>query len=105
MARKEMKFGISPLMSIEELATYYRVSAPLVRSWIKSGARCLPPHINVGTDDKPMIRFLAVDVQNHIKGLRDTHKKVMPQGYKIPKKSEDPDVLKIDSWEVLDDDD
>lgn len=70
---------MTTLVTLEEVASMFRVSVPTFRSWIKLYPERVPPYINVGTEQRPIRRWAKDDVERYIKDLFRNGSTMMPQ--------------------------
>jgi hypothetical protein len=67
------------ILTQEEVSEIFKVSKVKFRHWVKSGSPMVPPFFNIGTDAKPILRFMEDDVENHILRLSSESKRGFAQ--------------------------
>ena len=61
--------GLTPLITADEVADHFDVTAETVRSWVDKGELAF---VNLGTDKYRMMRFTAEQIEQFVKG-REQH--------------------------------
>lgn len=70
-------------MTQTEVAEMLKISAATMRMWIRSKPDLTPPCFNIGSVDKPILRFMRDDVLAHINKLSIDNQYVFASDKKI----------------------
>lgn len=54
------------ILTQTEVAAKLKISPATMRMWIRARPDLVPPCFNIGTANKPVLRFMAEDVEAHI---------------------------------------
>jgi len=83
------------IMTQTEVAEMLKISAATMRMWIRSKPDLLPPCFNIGSAEKPMLRFMREDVIAHINKLSVDNQYTFASEKKILDEGEIP-IVEID---------